>query len=385
MGAVGTTPYTSVAISGYNATPPADDGSAVASNQLQWSKHKSKLADPIKTLGEAINTNLVAAFAKSVNTDAGVRNQLSGSLAFEWATATIGTDTLDITIPTSLAVGAQAGATSDTLQNLSATGVYSGALTFIQQRNATEEINVIHATSTRATATAPNIYLQSSTATNPDYLLDGPRKRLVLQYDDQVATATGWYEVARSTHEFTDTNGLVLLDSAAASASSTVELDQSIDATYNVYMITISDMVCATDDSELWMRVLDSTYQADVADYAYAGTGIDTAGATPNAPNATVAGGAAQILLTRNTGTHGLGNAAGESLNATIWMYSPAGSLRKKFYAQVVYDRAAGEIFRFTFVGAYIGATNAITGIRFLMDSGNITSGEFRLYGVKDS
>ncbi len=52
--------YTTQAIANYNATPPADDGSEVAANQVSWAKHKTKLADPIKTLAEAINTALVA-------------------------------------------------------------------------------------------------------------------------------------------------------------------------------------------------------------------------------------------------------------------------------------------------------------------------------------
>jgi len=61
-------PYSSVAISGYNATPPADDGTKVDSNRVQWSKHISKIGDPVKTLAEAINTNITAAFAAIVMT-----------------------------------------------------------------------------------------------------------------------------------------------------------------------------------------------------------------------------------------------------------------------------------------------------------------------------
>lgn len=59
------TKYSSVSISGYNATPPADDGSTAASNQVTWAKHKTKLGDPIKTAVEAINTALVTALDTS--------------------------------------------------------------------------------------------------------------------------------------------------------------------------------------------------------------------------------------------------------------------------------------------------------------------------------
>ena len=56
--------YTAQSIANYNQNPPADDGSSVPSNQITWAKHKTKLADPIKTLSEAINTELVTAFGK---------------------------------------------------------------------------------------------------------------------------------------------------------------------------------------------------------------------------------------------------------------------------------------------------------------------------------
>ncbi len=55
-------PYSTQTIANYNTSPPPDDGTAVAANQLSWSKHKDKLADPIKTLTEAINAEALAAF-----------------------------------------------------------------------------------------------------------------------------------------------------------------------------------------------------------------------------------------------------------------------------------------------------------------------------------
>ena len=54
-------PYSQPSISGYNSSPPADDGTQVASNQLTWAKHKTKLADPIKTYAAAIDAAALAA------------------------------------------------------------------------------------------------------------------------------------------------------------------------------------------------------------------------------------------------------------------------------------------------------------------------------------
>jgi hypothetical protein len=55
-------PYSSQSISGYNASPPTDDGAETSANTVKWATHKTKLGDPIKTLAEAINTELTSAF-----------------------------------------------------------------------------------------------------------------------------------------------------------------------------------------------------------------------------------------------------------------------------------------------------------------------------------
>ncbi len=58
--------YTTLAASGYNSSPPPDDGSQAAANLITWAKHKTKLADPVKDLADSINTALVSAFDYSV-------------------------------------------------------------------------------------------------------------------------------------------------------------------------------------------------------------------------------------------------------------------------------------------------------------------------------
>lgn len=50
--------YTATSVSGYNSSPPADDGSTSESNKIKWSTIKTKLPDPIKTALESIDTKL---------------------------------------------------------------------------------------------------------------------------------------------------------------------------------------------------------------------------------------------------------------------------------------------------------------------------------------
>lgn len=64
--------YSSQTISGYNSTPPDDDGSQTEANRVYWSTIKSKLGDPIKTLAEGVNSAMVSfaatRFGNSVET-----------------------------------------------------------------------------------------------------------------------------------------------------------------------------------------------------------------------------------------------------------------------------------------------------------------------------
>lgn len=59
-------PYTSVTVANYNSNPPSDDGSQTPANRVQWSTHKTKIGDPLKTAIEAVNTNVNAAMAKVI-------------------------------------------------------------------------------------------------------------------------------------------------------------------------------------------------------------------------------------------------------------------------------------------------------------------------------
>ena len=111
-------------------------------------------------------------------------------MALEWATATIGTDSISPTYSAVL-LGTESGATSDTLQVITATGIYNGALLTIRQRNATEEINLIHATSTAATATGANLYLADRRGV---LRLNNDKATALFQYDANVAS--GWVQVS---------------------------------------------------------------------------------------------------------------------------------------------------------------------------------------------
>jgi hypothetical protein len=70
--------YSTQSTSGYNSSPPADDGSTVAANKITWAGIKSKLTDVLKTFGEAINSALVTALDTSTSTTSVSYTTLAG-------------------------------------------------------------------------------------------------------------------------------------------------------------------------------------------------------------------------------------------------------------------------------------------------------------------
>lgn len=58
--------YPGTSVSGYNSNPPPDDGTTGANNQITWSGVKSKLTDPFNVWAAAIDSNVTAAFGKTI-------------------------------------------------------------------------------------------------------------------------------------------------------------------------------------------------------------------------------------------------------------------------------------------------------------------------------
>ena len=61
-----TVTYTNTTITGYNTTPPPDDGTQDSSNEITWSRIKTQLTDPLNTAIASIDTNVETAIAAFV-------------------------------------------------------------------------------------------------------------------------------------------------------------------------------------------------------------------------------------------------------------------------------------------------------------------------------
>lgn len=172
----------------------------------------------------------------------------------------------------------------------------------------------------------------------------------------------------------------VLLATATASSSSTIDFASGIDSTYEHYILDCIDVVPATDGVDFYVRTSNDggvSYDSSATDYSY------HVFATPFSGSASTSTGAAQIILNHASG--GIGSAAGEATSFNLHLWKPSGSNVTSFTWLGVWDDSASAERYPSYGCGSRDAAEVVDGVRFLMSSGNIASGEFRLYGIKKS
>ena len=151
-----------------------------------------------------------------------------------------------------------------------------------------------------------------------------------------------------------------------------------IDSTYARYVFTFEALRPATDGAALYL--LTSTNN---------GTGYDTGGSDYASSVRYSHGGTLYHDVNDNDAFMRLGpatgNATSESVNGTIELHSPSNAA---MFTQVSgrgsYSHASGPVKSFTQGGCRKSAAD-VDAVRFKMNSGNITSGTIRLYGIANS
>ena len=176
--------------------------------------------------------------------------------------------------------------------------------------------------------------------------------------------------------------GMVLISSATASNSASVEFTSGIDSTYDEYVFYFVDINPATDTAGFQFQVnasgqtgynetITSTYfyaghdEADTNTFlSYEGS-LDLAQGTSYQPLASY-----------------LGNGANESLAGEFHLFSPSSTSKvKHFYSTRNYHTAHNYTVN-GFTAGYINTTSAIDEVSFKMSSGNF-DGNIYLFGVK--
>ncbi len=171
-------------------------------------------------------------------------------------------------------------------------------------------------------------------------------------------------------------NGWVHLSTQTPSAASSADFTSLIDATYDVYIITIDELTTSTAaDINLKVSTNNGGAWAGGTDYEYASSGYDTGG-TARTFNST--GAAAIQLFNDNASTANYG------ANGTIYISGhDSGNYTKILGSMCGYRNTAASFAFLTVTGIYKSTTN-VDAVQVLPSSGTIT-GEVRLWGLVNS
>ena len=187
------------------------------------------------------------------------------------------------------------------------------------------------------------------------------------------------------------TGAMTLIKEQTASSSSTINFvdgtsDVVLDNTYPIYLFKFINIHAATQDKVFQFNMSADTgsnynvTKTTTAFYAYnpEGGGSAALGYT-NGSDVAQSTGFAQIA---NDATR-TDNDAG--MSGEVWLFSPSSTTYVKHfmsrssyfdYTNLAYDRH---------IAGYGNTTSAVDAIQFKFSSGNIDSGTFKLYGIKDS
>ena len=182
-----------------------------------------------------------------------------------------------------------------------------------------------------------------------------------------------------------DPGAMTLISTTTASSDSTVDITSGIDSTYPIYMFKIINVHGATDDTQFkfqgnasggsgFNETITSTYfksgQNEAGSYSILGygTGSDQAQGT-----------------SYQTISENMGNANDECGSGELFLFNPSSTtFVKHFLVRFQHQQHASQSYD-SYIGGYFNTTSAIDEISFKFASGNIDSGTFKLYGIKDS
>ena len=162
-------------------------------------------------------------------------------------------------------------------------------------------------------------------------------------------------------------SGITFLASATASASATVEFTSLIDSTYNMYLIVWEDVKPATDNVDFHFRTSSDggvSFDSGASDYSYYLETSGTLGAT---------------FIKLSSGSR-LGNDTNEKADGFMFLMNPSAASYTTLHSQCMYLGVTTNFIKAQVSGIRNSAAD-VDAIQFLMSSGNIASGTFKLYG----
>lgn len=181
---------------------------------------------------------------------------------------------------------------------------------------------------------------------------------------------------------------MTLIKEQTASSSATISFvdgssDVVLDSTYPIYLIKIINAHPSADREQMTMNLTTDGTNFNVSKTTIAIECYNWEN------DSTPAFAYRDLDLANGTGEQsimvGLGNDNDENGNGEMWLFNPSSTTyTKHFILDINFNEGQGINFRQPVAG-HANTTSAVTGVRFKMASGNIDSGTFKLYGIKDS
>ena len=180
------------------------------------------------------------------------------------------------------------------------------------------------------------------------------------------------------------TGSMTLLQTQTASSSSTIDFTSNIDSTYDSYVFKFIDLHPQTDAASLVFQAdtgTNTNYNLTMTTTmfrAYHNENDADSGLGYITGEDQAQGTSFQKLI------HGsaIGNDNDQSGVGTLQVFNPSSSTFVKHFISRTNAVHQSDISMDMYVAGYFNATTAITRFRFKMDSGNIDSGDIKLYGI---
>lgn len=213
--------------------------------------------------------------------------------------------------------------------------------------------------------------------------LGGANTRVTTILDEDTLTSDSATSLAtqQSIKAYVDSQsggGLVALSQASASDSASVEFTANIDGTYETYLLIGTDIIPASDGTDLRLRTSTDggiSYDNGASEYQYAKRRINASAGSSDR----ISSGATYIEVYNSLGT-----ASGEALNFRMFLHNPSGTNNTCITLFSTGVNAGGNL-ESQPGGASRQSAADVDALEFSMSSGNIASGEFRLYGIVNS
>jgi hypothetical protein len=208
-------------------------------------------------------------------------------------------------------------------------------------------------------------------------IVDG---ELLIDEDDMASDTDAKAPTQQSTKAYVDgavaanAPDVVLLDTQTASNSASIDFT-GLSATYTRYEIQYTNVVPATDGARIGLRTSTdggSTFDSGASDYNSQNHGHVSTTDSSSAYTGTYI----RLALA------GTGNGANEMCSGVVQIIHPSASAYTHTLHQAVYWSTLGAL-NASYGSAYRASTTAVDAAQILFDTGNITSGTFKLYGYK--